>query len=100
AITERLKTSGGAEYGAAAAELRQVLEELRGEAAAVLAAAGHEDIGPHLVQRVIANLRAAAGNAETRAALEQGRLVRDVEEQDVVSLFGSAVGAEAPAASE
>ena len=63
AITERLKSSAGAEYGAAAAELRQVLEDLRGEAAAVLAAAGHEDLGPHLVQRVIANLRAAAGNA-------------------------------------
>ena len=30
------------EYGAAAAELRQVLEELRGGAAAVLAAAGHD----------------------------------------------------------
>jgi len=102
-ITERLKSSGGAEYGAAAAELRQVLEELRGEAAAVLAAAGHEDVGPHLVQRVIANLRAAAGNAaagnaETRATLEQGRLVRDIEEQDVVSLFGATPGAEAPAA--
>jgi hypothetical protein len=95
AITERLKTSSGAGYGAAAAELRQVLEELRGEAAAVLAAAGHEDVGPHMLQRVIANLRAAAGNTDTRATLEQGRLVRDVEEQDVVSLFGSAPGADA-----
>jgi chromosome segregation ATPase len=98
AITERLKTSGGAAYGAAAAELRQVVDELRGEAAAVLAAAGHEDVGPHLVQRVIANLRAAAGNAETRATLEQGRLARDVEEQDVVSLFGGAAGADTAAA--
>ena len=97
-ITERLKSSGGAEYGAAAADLRQVLEELRGEAAAVLAAAGHEDVGPHLLQRVIANLRAAAGSAETRMTLAEGRLIRDVEEQDVVSLFGSSLGAEPPAA--
>jgi hypothetical protein len=102
AITERLKVAAGPEYGAAAAELRQVLDDLRGEAAAVLAAAGHEDAGPHLVQRVIANLRAAAGSTETRAVLEQGRLVRDVEEQEMTSLFGSAVAslatpADAPA---
>jgi chromosome segregation ATPase len=89
AITERLKTAAGAEYGAAAAELRQVLDDLRGEAAAVLAAAGHEDAGPHLVQRVIANLRAAAGSAETRATLERGRLERDVEEREMTSLFGT-----------
>jgi hypothetical protein len=90
AITDRLKVAAGAEYGAAAAELRQTLDELRGEAAAVLAAAGHEDAGPHLVQRVVANLRAAAGGADTRAALERGRLVRDVEEQEMTSLFGTA----------
>jgi hypothetical protein len=89
AITVRLQTAAGAEYGAAAAELRQVLDDLRGEAAAVLAAAGQEDIGPHLIQRVIANLRAAAGEAEVRATLEQGRLVRDVEEQEMTSLFGA-----------
>jgi hypothetical protein len=99
AITERLQTAAGPEYGAAAAELRQVLDDLRGEAAAVLAAAGHDDVGPHLIQRVIANLRAAAGDAETRATLAQGRLVRDVEEQETVSLFGTAAAdAETPAA--
>jgi hypothetical protein len=99
AITARLKVAAGPEYGAAAAELRQTLDELRGEAAAVLAAAGHEDGGPHLIQRVIANVRAAAGGAETRTALEQGRLVRDVEEQEITSLFGTAAATvEAPAA--
>ena len=99
AITARLQSAAGAEYGAAAAELRQVLDELRGEAAAVLAAAGHDDVGPHLVQRVIANLRAAAGSRETRATLEAGRLARDVEEQDAAaSLFGGALAAGAPAA--
>jgi len=99
AITDRLKIAAGPEYGAAAAELRQALDDLRGEAAAVLAAAGHEDGGPHLIQRVIANVRAAAGGAETRAALEQGRLARDVEEQEITSLFGTAAAAvEAPAA--
>ena len=101
AITARLQSAAGAEYGAAAAELRQVLDELRGEAAAVLAAAGHDDVGPHLVQRVIANLRAAAGSRETRATLEVGRLTRDVEEeQDAASLFGGALGAAAPTARE
>jgi hypothetical protein len=101
AITARLQSAAGAEYGAAAAELRQVLDELRGEAAAVLAAAGHDDVGPHLVQRVIANLRAAAGSRETRATLEAGRLARDVEEgQDAASLFGGALGAAEPAARE
>ena len=99
AITDRLKIAAGPEYGAAAAELRQTLDDLRGEAAAVLAAAGHEDGGPHLIQRVIANARAAAGGTETRAALEQGRLARDVEEQEITSLFGTAAAAvEAPAA--
>jgi hypothetical protein len=99
AITVRLQTAAGPEYGAAAAELRQVLDDLRGEAAAVLAAAGHEDVGPHLIQRVIANLRAAAGEAEPRSTLEQGRLVRDVEEQEMTSLFGmAAADAEGPPA--
>lgn len=98
AITDRLKVAAGPEYGAAAAELREVLEELRGEAAAVLAAAGHEGAGPHLVQRVITNLRAAVGGTETRAALEEGRLVRDVEEQEMTSLFGTAAASvDAPA---
>jgi len=101
AITARLQSAAGAEYGAAAAELRQVLDELRGEAAAVLAAAGHDDVGPHLVQRVIANLRAAAGSREARATLEAGRLTRDVEEQDAAaSLFGGALIAGAPGARE
>ena len=45
---------------------------------------------------MIANLRAAAGNAETRATLEAGRLERDVEEQDAASLFGGALDAGAP----
>jgi hypothetical protein len=98
AITEKLKTASGAAYGAAAAELRETLEQLRTEAAAVLAAAGHEDVGPHMIQRVIANLRAAAGDAGTRATLEQGRLVRDVEEQEMTSLFGATAADETPEA--
>ena len=94
AITERLQSAAGAEYGAAAAELRQVLDELRGEAAAVLAAAGHDDVGPHLVQRVIANLRAAAGSRETRATLERGTARRATSRSRTSpSLFGGALGA-------
>jgi hypothetical protein len=96
AITDRLASAAGAEYAAAAAEHRQTLAALRRRAAEVLGAAGQE-AGLNLVQRVIANLRAAVGSAETRATLEHGRLERDVEEQDVTSLFGAAVAAGAAA---
>lgn len=92
AVTDRLQEAAGPEYAAAAAELRQVMAGLRRRAAEILSGAGHE-AGIQLVQRVIANLRAAVGKAETRAILERGRLERDVEEQDVVSLFGAAVDA-------
>ena len=98
-ITERLQTAAGPDYAAAAVEHRQVLQQLRERAGEVLADAGHE-IAPNIVQRVIANLRAAAGAAETRATLEQGRLARDVEEPEIASLFGTAPEAEASAAGE
>ena len=99
AVTDRLQEAAGPEYAAAAAELRQVMATLRRRAAEILSGAGHE-AGIQLVQRVIANLRAAVGKADTRAVLERGRLERDVEEQDVVSLFGASVeaGASAPPA--
>jgi hypothetical protein len=97
AITERLQSAAGAEYGAAATEHRQVLGVLRDQANEILTEAGHE-AGAQIVQRVVANLRAAAGNAETRATLEHGRLERDLEEQEAASLFGLAGAAaiEAP----
>jgi hypothetical protein len=98
AITERLKVAAGSEYAAAATEHRQVLGELRERAAALLVEAGH-DAGPHNVQRVVTNLRAAAGNAETLDLLARGRLERDLEEQEAASLFGTAAAASgAPAA--
>ena len=90
AITDRLRDAGATAYAGAAAEHRQTLADLRRKAAEILADAGHE-AGLHLVQRVIANLRAAAGHDQQRAALEQGWLTHDVEEQDVASLFGAAV---------
>ncbi len=98
AITERLRVAAGAEYGAAAAEHRQVLGALRDRAGEVLGDAGQE-IDAHIIQRVSANLRAAAGGADTRATLERGRLERDLEEQDAAALFGMAGAAaiEAPA---
>jgi hypothetical protein len=89
AITDRLRSADAAAYAGAAVEHRQTLADLRRRAAEILAEAGQE-AGLHLVQRVIANLRAAAGSGEKRVALEQGRLTHDVEEQDVVSLFGAA----------
>ena len=92
AITDRLKVAAGPEYGAAAAEHRQVLGELRDRASDVLAGAGHE-VGPHLVQRVVTNLRAGAASPETRVLLEQGRVQRDLQEQEVASLFGTAAAA-------
>ena len=97
AITERLRVAAGAEYAAAAAEHRQVLGALRDRAGEVLADAGHE-ADAHIIQRVSANLRAAAGGADTRATLERGRLERDLEEQEAAGLFGMAAAAiEAPA---
>jgi len=87
-ITERLQAVTGPDYAAAAVEHRTALQELRERAGEVLADAGHE-IAPSIVQRVIANLRAAAGAAETRVTLEQGRLARDVEEPEIASLFGT-----------
>jgi hypothetical protein len=98
AITERLRVAAGAEYAAAAAEHRQVLGALRDRAGEVLADAGHEADG-HIIQRVSANLRAAAGGADTRETLERGRLERDLEEQEAAGLFGMAAAAaiEAPA---
>ena len=97
AITERLRVAAGAEYGAAAAEHRQVLGALRDRAGEVLGDAGQE-VDAHIIQRVSANLRAAAGSADTRATLERGRLERDLEEQDAAALFGmaGAVAIEAP----
>ena len=98
AITERLRVAAGAEYAAAAAEHRQVLGALRDRAGEVLGDAGQE-VDAHIIQRVSANLRAAAGSADTRATLERGRLERDLEEQDAAALFGIAGAAaiEAPA---
>jgi hypothetical protein len=101
AITERLQKATGPEYGAAAAEHRQALGALRDRAGEVLTAAGQE-VGPHIVQRVVANLRAAAGGADTRATLERGRLERDVDasaeqQQDAAAgLFGAMAAALAP----
>ena len=94
-VTERLQTAPGTEYAAAAVEHRQVLHQLRDRASEILAGAGHE-ITPQVVLRAIANLRAAAGSADTRATLEQGRMVRDLAEQASESLFGTAPAAPAP----
>ena len=98
AITERLRVAAGAEYGAAAAEHRQVLGALRDRAGELLGDAGQE-VDAHIIQRVSANLRAAAGSADSRATLERGRLERELEEQDAAALFGipGAAAIEAPA---
>jgi len=88
-ITERLQSAPGPEYAAAAVEHRQVLHQLRDRASEILSGAGHE-LTPQVILRAIANLRVAAGSAEARATLEQGRMVQDVAEQASDSLFGTA----------
>ncbi|HMF43750.1 MAG TPA: hypothetical protein VKQ32_23910 [Polyangia bacterium] len=88
-VTERLQTAPISEYATAAVEHRQVLHQLRDRASEILAGAGLE-ITPQVILRAIANLRAAAGSPDTRATLEQGRMVRDLAEQASESLFGSA----------
>ena len=95
-LTDRLKTAGGADYAAAAAELRQLSAELRDSAGNVLGAAGH-GVDPQILQRVLATLRAAVASAEHRPLLESGRLLRDVDEPEAATLFGHG---SAPAASE
>jgi len=94
-VTERLQTAPGPEYAAAAVEHRQVLHQLRDRASEILSGAGHE-LTPQVILRAIANLRAAAGSPDTRATLEQGRMVRDLAEQASESLFGTAAATAAP----
>jgi hypothetical protein len=94
-VTQRLQTAPGAEYAAAAVEHRQVLHQLRDRASEILSAAGHE-LTPQVILRAIANLRAAAGSPDTRATLEQGRMVQDLAEQASENLFGTAAAAAAP----
>jgi hypothetical protein len=98
ALTDRLKSVGGADYASAATELRRLSSEIRDATEKVLAAAGHE-VDPQILQRVLSTLRAAAGHEDQRALMVAGRLVRDVGEPEAASLFGHGAAPAGPAAS-
>jgi len=89
ALTAQLRGAEGPDYAATAVNHRRVLAELRWKAEEILTGAGHA-APPAVLNRVIANLRAAAAGDETRPLLVAGRLTRDVEEPGFAALFGQA----------
>ena len=93
-MTAQLRGAEGPEYAAGAVNHRRVLAELRWKAEELLTDAGHA-APPAVLNRVIANLRAAAAGDDTRALLIAGRLTRDVEEPGFADLFGQAQPAQA-----
>ena len=97
-MTARLRGAEGQDYAATTVNHRRVLAELRWKAEEILTDAGHA-APPAVLNRVIANLRAAVAGDDTRALLIAGRLTRDVEEPGFADLFGQATApAETPAA--
>jgi hypothetical protein len=96
-LTARLRGAEGPDYASTAVNHRRVLAELRWKAEEILTGAGHP-APPAVLNRVIANLRAAATGAESRALLVAGRLTRDVEEPGFADLFGQAATQPATAA--
>ncbi len=82
---------------AAAAQERSLVSELAATAAAELAGAGHP-VTAQVQSKLFETLHAAAGDAEARELLRQGRLVRDHQVSDL-GLFGGGlpVGDVAPA---
>ncbi|HEX3697205.1 MAG TPA: hypothetical protein VH374_17650 [Polyangia bacterium] len=87
---------GGAGGGGGAAEARQAftqavaaqreaLSALRAAAAEILAAAG-SGAPPHLLEIIVRTLRAGGASDIAQATIEQGRLLRDLEEQDLAAL--------------
>jgi len=95
-LTARLRGAEGPEYAATTVNHRRVLAELRWKAEEILTDAGHA-APPAVLNRVIANLRAAVAGDDTRALLIAGRLTRDVEEPGFADLFGQGA---APAAAQ
>jgi len=96
-LTARLRGAEGPEYAAGVVNHRRALAELRWKAEELLTETGHA-AAPAVLNRVIANLRAAAAGDETRPLLLAGRLTRDVEEPGFADLFGQgAASSTAPA---
>jgi hypothetical protein len=104
-VTERLETaqrkaagtSRSHEYSEALIAHREILRELRGRAEEILATAG-QTASPPILERVVRNLRVGIAGRQTRDLIENGRLVRDLAEQDFVSLLARL--AETPGATD
>jgi hypothetical protein len=100
-LTDELREmpAGGtaaAGYAQLVTEHREVLRSLRAAADKILTAAAH-DAGPALVERIVHSLRAGMADPEVRAAIEQGRLLREIGEVDFTTMVGGGAGAGARA---
>ena len=91
-LTARLQGHGApatrADYAETVAAHRDVLKTLRGKADEALQAAKLRPT-PEILGRVVHDLRAGVGDDESRAAIESGRLVRDVGETATTDPFAS-----------
>lgn len=90
--------AAAAGYGQLVTEHRDVLRSLRGAAERILTAAGH-DAGPALLERIVHSLRAGMADPDTRAAIERGRLLREIGEVDFTSMLGG-TGAPTPGSAD
>ncbi|HET6149555.1 MAG TPA: hypothetical protein VFH68_18605 [Polyangia bacterium] len=84
-------SAAAAGYAQLVTEHREVLRSLRAAAERILIAADH-DAGPALLERIVHSLRAGMADAQTRAAIERGRLLREIGEVDFTSMVGAAAG--------
>jgi len=87
-------SAAAAGYAQLVSEHRDVLRSLRAAAERILTAAGH-DAGPALLERIVHSLRAGMADAQIRAAIERGRLLREIGEVDFTSMVGAPVAASA-----
>lgn len=91
-------SEAGGDYAATAKKHREALKVLRDRAEAILSEAGQSS-SPQLIQRVLATLRAgAAGDADAKKRIAEGRLERELGEAGFESLLEQAVAAGPPKA--
>jgi hypothetical protein len=91
--------AASAGYAQLVTEHREALRALRAAAERVLAGAGH-DAGPALLERIVHSLRAGMADREMRAAIESGRLRREIGEVDFTSMVGGGAGGDPPSGRE
>lgn len=85
-LTAELQKAHGPTFTALMKEHRALLAQLREDAEAALAGDGHPT-GPHLLAKVVGNLRAGVAQPEIKASIEAGRLLQDVEEPGFQNLL-------------